>query len=486
MTANNVNHFIEKFAQSKILCIGDLMLDKFVYGQVDRVSPEAPVPILHIQHKQSMLGGAGNVARNIVSLGAKAYFLSVVGDDEVGRKLEAILTQEPTIESYLTKEQQRKSTCKTRYLGGNQHLLRVDDETVSPICDLTEQRLIKQASELFPQVDVVILSDYAKGVLTDNVVRAIITGANKHNKPVLVDPKRKDFGVYRDATLIVPNLGELINTTRLQGSKVNDIVNAAQGLIKDCKFGSLLVTCGKDGMILINSAGQHESFPAHAREVYDVSGAGDTVVASLAVSMASGMPLSEAVFLANIAAGIVVTRIGTAQVHQTDLKTALVTEDLTSGTAKILPASTASDQIEQWRQQGDKIGFTNGCFDLIHPGHISLMDQAKSRCDKLIVGLNSDSSVARLKGPDRPIQNEMSRALVLASLEAVDMVVLFSEDTPEQLLKMFRPDLLVKGADYTKEQVVGGSFVESYGGKVYLAKLVDGKSTSNIVNRMAQ
>ena len=476
---------IDDLGNAKVLCIGDIILDHFVYGDVERVSPEAPVPVVKVHHKAQMLGGAGNVVRNITSLGAKACFITVIGDDNAGSRLISLVADEPNIEPYLQSEKGRLSSEKTRYIARNQHILRTDFETTADVSQQTEKSIFKIAKSEIKNNDIVILSDYAKGLLTKSLIASLIAEAKKQNKKTVVDPKYRDFSVYAGASIITPNLAELESAHKESLESDEDVVKAAKTLIKKHKFGAVLVTRGKDGMSLVTDGGKVEHFQAEAQEVFDVSGAGDTVVANIATAIAAGFEIEEAVYIANVAAGIVVGRIGTAQVFRTDLKTALVTQDLISGTHKILPKDAADNQIEQWRKSGVKIGFTNGCFDLIHPGHVSLMDQAKSKCDKLVVGLNSDSSVRRLKGKERPIQNEMSRALVLASLEAVDMVIIFREDTPMNLIEMVKPDVLVKGADYKKEEVVGGEFVESYGGKIYLAKISKGQSTTGIVKKMS-
>ncbi len=480
-----ISDHIEKFNGCSALCVGDLILDNFVYGTVDRISPEAPVPVFRIRHEETMLGGAGNVVRNLIALGAETRFLSVVGDDTVGKTLTAMVGAEEHIEPYLQVEKGRTSTKKIRYIARQQQLLRADHETTETISEHTEKQVLKLAQSILAQVNIVILSDYAKGVLTPPLTAALIEAARKAKKPVIVDPKRKDFSVYRGASVITPNVGELAAATRLPVKNDAQIIKACEALIKEHGFEAVLVTRSEKGMSLVTKQGEHYYFPAAAQEIFDVSGAGDTVIATLAAALSTGLAIKEAAYLANLAAGIVVRRLGTSVVHRTDLKTALVTSDMVSSSRKILPLDSALPLITQWRNTRQKIGFTNGCFDLIHPGHIALMDQAKQQCDRLVVGLNSDDSVKRLKGPSRPIQNEMARALVLASLEAVDMVVLFREDTPLKLIEAVRPDVLVKGADYKHEEVVGAELVEKYGGKVFLAKISDGQSTSNIVKKIA-
>ncbi|NDF11433.1 MAG: D-glycero-beta-D-manno-heptose-7-phosphate kinase [Proteobacteria bacterium] len=477
---------VEHLGKGKVLCIGDLILDHFIYGQVSRISPEAPVPILQIARETSMLGGAGNVVRNILSLGGSAAFISVIGHDAAGKNLTALVGEEKNIEAYLQPEKGRLSTIKTRYIAGNQQLLRADKEVTEAISADTEKKITSLIRTLVPDTSVVVLSDYAKGVLTDTIIKESITAARKAKIKTIIDPKRRDLSIYSGASILTPNVNELALATGLPVETDEDVVKAAKAVIKRFDFEAVLVTRNQKGMTLVTATGKHFHYPAAAQEVYDVSGAGDTVIATLAICLSSGLSLDESVFLSNIAAGIVVGRVGTAAVYRTELKTALLTHNLVAGTRKILPQKSALAYLARLRDSGKKIGFTNGCFDLIHPGHVSLMEQAKAACDVLVVGLNSDDSVKRLKGKDRPVQNEMSRALVLASLEAVDVVMLFREDTPIELIKAIKPDVLIKGADYTVDTVVGGDFVQKYGGKVLLAKLSKGESTTNIVKKLAK
>ncbi|MCB2081153.1 MAG: D-glycero-beta-D-manno-heptose-7-phosphate kinase [Hyphomicrobiales bacterium] len=474
---------IESLAEGRVLCLGDLMLDTFVYGSVDRLSPEAPVPVLNAAYEERMLGGAGNVIRNIAALGAKACLIAAIGDDPTGKVLTRAIAEEVQVEPYLITERDRISTVKTRYISGAQQLLRVDQEKSDPVSEVTEERIFNVLDSVIPEVDVVVLSDYAKGLLTLRVVCGALERAKSSGKPTVVDPKHRDLSRYAGATVITPNLRELMEATSQRLQSDEEIIDAARALAKQHDFANVLVTRSRRGMTLVPREGEVSHFNAVTQEVFDVSGAGDTVVACVALGIAAGLPLKDAAYIANLAAGVVVTRIGTSVVHRTDLKTALLTHDMLSSTRKILPENVALTHIRRWREQGQKIGFTNGCFDLIHPGHVSLMEQAKAACDRLVVGLNSDDSVRRLKGSTRPVQSEMARAMVLASLEPVDAIVIFREDTPEKLIEAVRPDVLVKGADYTVDEVVGGAFVQSYGGQVVLAKLSEGMSTSNLIRR---
>ena len=476
---------IADLSNSRVLCVGDVMLDRFVYGDVSRISPEAPIPVFQIKRETAMLGGAGNVVRNVIALGASACFVAVVGDDPVGRELTAMVGAEERVEPYLPVERDRPSTLKTRYIAGGQQLLRADNETTRPIVAETTDTVMRLATDAVAACDAVVLSDYAKGVLTQAVIEAVIGAARDAGKPVVVDPKGADFTRYRGATVLSPNRRELAAATRMPADDDAGIVAAAAALIEGCAVDAVVVTRGKDGMSVISRDGPHQHLPAAAREVYDLSGAGDTVVATVAAALGRGAKLEDAARLANHAAGVVVGKVGTAVVYSKDLLHAIHADEWSAIEAKIVTLAGAVERVEGWRRKGARIGFTNGCFDLLHPGQVSLLAQAKAACGRLIVGLNSDASVARLKGPDRPIQPDTARAQVLASLASVDLVVVFEEDSPLALIEALRPNLLVKGADYRLDQVVGADLVQSYGGKVMLAKLEPGYSTTRTIARIA-
>ncbi|MFQ5959049.1 MAG: D-glycero-beta-D-manno-heptose-7-phosphate kinase [Alphaproteobacteria bacterium] len=477
---------IPDLANSRVLCAGDVMLDRFVYGEVSRISPEAPIPVFRITREAAMLGGAGNVVRNATALGATACFVAVVGNDPVGRELTRMVGAEDGVEPYLLVERDRPSTVKTRYIADGQQLLRADSETTRPITAKSAERLVRTASEEIPGCDVAVLSDYAKGALGPDTIEALIAAARDAGKPVVVDPKGGDFSRYRGATVITPNGRELARATGVAADGDAGVTAAARELIERCEIGSVVVTRGRDGMSVVDAGGGALHLRAAAREVFDVSGAGDTVVATLAAALGRGAPLGDAARLANHAAGIVVGKVGTAVAHAADLLHALHADEWSAIEAKVVPLAGALERVERWRRKGERIGFTNGCFDLLHPGHVSLLTQAKAACDRLVVGLNDDASVARLKGPDRPIQQETARTQVLASLASVDLVVVFAEDTPMALLEALRPEVLVKGADYSLDAVVGADLVRSYGGKVVLAELAPGHSTTATISRIAK
>lgn len=487
MTAHQeLLHHLDRFGQGAVLCVGDVMLDRFIYGTVERISPEAPIPVLNIETTNTMLGGAGNVVRNLLSLGATTALVTALGDDKTGQRLMRLLGEETALTPHIAIETGRTSTQKTRYIAASQQLLRADHETRTPLRPSTRDQLLHYAGGEIPRHGVLLLSDYGKGVLAHGVARDLIAQAAAAGKPAIIDPKSLDFGEYAGAFLLSPNLSELARASGNAASQQETLIPAAREMMAAHHIANMLVTQGKEGMTLIESTGEATHIPAAARDIFDVSGAGDTVVATLGAALAAGIPLKDAVYLANLAAGIVVGKLGTATIHYNDLRAALFqSEPFFASSHKIMPAGMAAIRAAEWRQDGLSVGFTNGCFDLLHPGHLSLLHEAKSRCDRLIVGINSDASVKRLKGPNRPVNAEHERAAILAALTAVDLVVIFAEDTPMALIEALRPDFLLKGADYSREQVVGGDLVESYGGRVVLIPLKEGYSTTRIVARMA-
>ncbi|HXE17830.1 MAG TPA: D-glycero-beta-D-manno-heptose-7-phosphate kinase [Stellaceae bacterium] len=473
----------ENLARARVVCVGDVMLDRFVYGQVERVSPEAPIPVLSVAREETSLGGAGNVLRNLAALGAEASFVAVAGTDPAAGEIGTLLAAIGSVESHLLAERGRVTTVKTRYIGGNQQLLRADREQIAALGDTVRADLLSVFQEALKGRQATVISDYAKGALGGGVAAALIAAARDAGHIVLVDPKGTDYAIYRGATLIKPNRRELAHVTgRAVGSDI-EVATAARRLIEQHGFGAVLVSLGEQGMLLVEAGGATHRLPTVAREVFDVSGAGDTVMAAMAAALAIGASPLEGARLANIAAGIVVGKIGTAAVHARELVDHLVDRDQAQA-RKIVPLAAALDHVARWRKNGLKIGFTNGVFDLLHPGHISLLQQARSACDRLIVGLNSDASTARLKGPGRPVNPESARSAVLASVAAADLVVVFEEDTPFNLIDAIRPDVLVKGADYKLSDVVGADIVQESGGKVILAELAPGHSTTATIGRM--
>ena len=486
MSDEILTQLIERARGRRVLVVGDLMLDRFVYGRADRVSPEAPIPVLAIAREQIMLGGAGNVARNVVALGGQASLIGVVGDDEAGSDIVRLLMDAAGLEASLVTVPGRPTTLKTRYVAGSQQLLRADRETTAPVTAETERSLIERMQAEIEACCAVVISDYAKGVLTPSLIAAIVAAARKAGRPVVADPKGLDFTRYAGVTVLKPNARELAAATGMPIGGNEEAAAAGLAAIARAGVDALLVTRSERGMSLMRPDLPPLHLAGRAREVFDVSGAGDTALAMLALALAAGGDLSDAAALANVAAGIAVGKVGTALVYADDLVAALHSHKLETAEAKILPLNAVQELVERWRVRGLRIGFTNGCFDLIHPGHVSLLAQARAACDRLIVGLNADSSVKRLKGEGRPVNTEMARAVVLASLASVDAVVLFEEDTPLRLIEALKPDLLVKGADYTVAQVVGADIVQSYGGKVLLAELRTGHSTTGTIARLVE
>jgi len=478
------SHLIESFSTTRILCVGDVMLDQFIRGTIFRISPEAPVPVLRIKDESIVLGGAGNVVRNLEALGSQATFISVIGKDASGSQIQRLLKNSPKVKAHLIVDEARMTTTKTRFIAGNQQILRTDQEQTIPLNSQSETELLALFKSQIQDHDLIVLSDYAKGLFSHKGLQSLIQEARTHNKPILVDPKGHDYARYKGATLLTPNRQELTHVSRSEVQTQKDLESLACQVINTCDLQAMIVTQGADGMTLVEKSGDIERLPTQALEIFDVSGAGDTVIATLALSIASGASFSEAMHLANTAAGLVVAKVGTAIVHPDELIAALHHQEVEAHEKKIVSWQMAQEKIQKWKRRGKRVVFTNGCFDLLHPGHVSLLSQAKKAGDRLIIGLNTDSSVQRLKGPTRPIQQETSRAFVLSSLESVDLVVLFEEDTPLELIQALKPDVLVKGADYTVDQVVGAPFVQSYGGEVVLIDLVEGQSTTSMVSRM--
>jgi len=476
---------LSELADQTVLCIGDLMLDEFVYGEVSRISPEAPTPVIACKRSELMVGGAGNVARNLVSLGTRCIFVGVVGNDEAGRALAAALTEHPLIEFELVIDTARATTRKVRFVSEHHstHLLRADWENAGPVDAAAEDALIGHAIAALPRAGAVVLSDYAKGALTPRVIRAVIDAANRAGKPVVVDPKGRDYSIYRGATLITPNRQELAEATHSAAKTEDEIAVAAAELRDDLEAEAVLVTRSEAGMTLVGE-GAPIHVPAYPVRVRDVSGAGDTVVAVLSAMLAMEADFEAAMRAANAAAAVVVGKRGTATLTAAELRSRILPAASLAPEEKIVfDWAELEPHLAGWRAQGLRIGFTNGCFDLLHPGHVRLLAAARAACDRLVLGLNSDASVARLKGEGRPVQPAQARAEVLAALEAVDLVVVFEQDIPLELIAEVKPTVLVKGGDYTREQVVGREIVESLGGEVILVDLVPGHSTTSIVQR---
>lgn len=471
---------IDRLAQAKVLVIGDVLLDRFVEGTVRRVSPEAPVPVLNHTRERSLLGGAGNVAANLLAYGASVTLVGVAGADSGAEELRRFCDGFERLTCRLIEDESRPTTVKTRYLSGWHQLLRVDAEAVDDLPASVARDLLAAAREALPDADVVILSDYAKGVLGAKTIASLIGAAREAGTPVIADPKKPQAAVFAGATLVTPNTLELERFTGRPVDSDAAAEEACRSVLETCGLDAILVTRGHAGMTLVAHNADALHVRAENRRVFDVTGAGDTVVATLAAAMAIGVPLADAVRLANAAAGVAVAKPGTATVHPRELKQALGVE----ASANVLARQEGLDQVGHWKSQGLLVGFTNGCFDLLHRGHLHSLEQASRRVDRLVVGINSDASAKRLKGPGRPVQDAETRAAVLAALRFVDLVVPFEEDTPADLIGAVLPDVLFKGADYAENEVVGGDVVKANGGRVELIPLLPGHSTTGTVGRM--
>ena len=464
------------FSKAKVLVVGDVMLDQYWYGNSKRISPEAPVPIVHVRDDEMRAGGASNVALNITSLGAKVKLLGLTGDDENAEKLQALLA-ENKVECHLQKSQEHDTALKLRIIAQHQQMIRLDFE--DDFSDVDKAALLEQFASLLDDSDIVIFSDYNKGTLSD--VTAMITLANEKNIPTIVDPKGTDFRKYQGATLITPNWSEF--ETIVGQCKTEDaFIEKGEALRKTLALDALLVTKGEHGMSLIRPEQALFHLPTYAREVFDVTGAGDTVIGTLAASLAAGAEIEDAVALANLAAGIVVRKLGTATTTLAEIHDALNTAE------EIGYGVISEDELEQVikisQKRGEKVIMTNGCFDLMHTGHIDYLQKARELGDKLIVAVNSDESVRALKGEARPINPLEQRMLMLSALECVDWVVAFTEDTPERLYCRVLPDIIVKGGDYKPEDVAGGECVTANGGFVEIIDFVDGYSTTKIIEKI--
>ena len=472
------------FSRLKILVVGDLMLDRYILGEVDRISPEAPVPVLRHAQRYARAGGAANVAMNLAGLGCQALLAGYWGDDTERRELEAFLDA-AKIDTKGVVSTALPTISKTRIVGRRQQLLRLDIESRERPGAADQQRLLERVVPLVSKVHAVVLSDYAKGALTTEICEAVIRAARTAGVPVLADPKSPDFGKYSGATMVCPNLSELSAATGVAAQEMEALLAAGEQQRSEHELTYLTVTMSEQG-IRVLSAGKSYHSPARAREVYDVSGAGDTVIATLAAGVAGGLKVETAVELANLAAGIVVGKVGTAPIAQHELIAALTPSSGVRSGEKILDSATLAKRIAEWRAAGESIVFTNGCFDLLHVGHVTLLEDCHRFGSKLVLGLNTDASVQRLKGASRPVVGEKERARVMSALAAVDAVVLFDEDTPLELIRAVKPDVLVKGGDYKVETVVGHEDVIAAGGRVEIVPLVEGFSTTNIVRKLTE
>lgn len=467
---------VPNFHQAQVLVFGDVMLDRYWQGPTSRISPEAPVPVVKVQDIENRAGGAGNVALNIAMLGAKAHLFGITGDDENANDLEFMLKSKGVDCAFL-RHQTSPTITKLRILSRNQQLIRLDFEEAFHDVDLTS--IYDQFDHQVANAGAVILSDYNKGALTNP--QRLIQAARKAGTPVLVDPKGSDFSPYRGATLITPNLAEFEAVVGYCKDE-ETLIAKGKALLEEHDLTAILVTRSEKGMTLIQRNVEPFTLPTRAREVYDVTGAGDTVISVFATSLAAGESLEHATALANIAAGIVVGKLGTATVTSDELRSDIHSEQ--HGGASVFNEDELMQLVAECKSRGESLVMTNGCFDIIHPGHVQYLKEAKTLGDRLLVAVNSDESVSRLKGPTRPINPLDHRMAVLAGLESVDWVVPFSEDTPERLITKVLPSILVKGGDYKVEEIAGGEAVMDAGGEVIILSFKDNCSTSAIVKRI--
>ena len=461
----------------KVLVIGDLMIDHYLWGSANRISPEAPVQVVDIDKETTVLGGAGNVVNNLRALGCEVSVISVVGDDDVSHELKSMLDAIDT-KSYLVKEDERKTSKKSRIIASHSQVVRYDKESKENITKSSEAEVLKNFSTLCADADIVLLSDYGKGVLTTSLTKDIINIAKSKNKKVLVDPKGLDYSKYSGAYLLTPNKKEAQEASGINITDDNSLVDALKKLKDVAKLDISLITLSEDGIAIFDD--KLIMRPTVAREVYDVTGAGDTVLASLGYSLASGKDIVSALEFANLAAGVVVGKLGSATATIDEIEHYRASINKTTIDAHIKSFEELKIQVERLKKLGKKIVFTNGCFDILHRGHVSYLDIAKSYGDVLILGLNSDASVRKLKGESRPINSEEDRAFVLSALESVDFVTVFSDETPYELIKMVEPDVLVKGGDYEGKEVVGSDIAR----EVKLVQFVDGKSTTKTIAKI--
>jgi len=461
----------------KVLVIGDLMIDHYLWGSANRISPEAPVQVVDIDKETTVLGGAGNVVNNLRALGCEVSVISVVGDDEVAHELEDMLGAIDA-KSYLVKEHDRKTSKKSRIIASHSQVVRYDKESKDNISKNSEAELLTKFKNLCTEADIVLLSDYGKGVLTDSLTKEIIDISNTYKKKVLVDPKGLDYSKYSGAYLLTPNKKEAQEASGIKIEDDNSLVEALTKLKDVADLDISLITLSEDGIAIYDD--KLIMRPTVAREVYDVTGAGDTVLASLGYSLACGKDIVSALEFANLAAGVVVGKLGSATATIDEIEHYRSSINKTSIDAHIKSFDELKIQIERLKKLGKKIVFTNGCFDILHRGHVSYLDIAKSYGDVLILGLNSDESVRKLKGDSRPINSEEDRAFVLSALESVDFVTVFGDETPYELIKMVEPDVLVKGGDYEGKEVVGSDIAR----EVKLVQFVDGKSTTKTIEKI--
>ena len=480
---DNLKKLIPKFQGKKILVFGDLMLDEHIWSKVNRISPEAPVPIADVVRIDHVPGGCGNVAANIAALGGIPYLVGVIGKDSSGDKLRRALTKAKIPPDFIITDRERPTILKSRIIAASQHVVRVDREDRTEISSILKKQVLNKLEKTIPQVDGIIISDYGKGMVTRETLSLIINLARKLKKAVAIDPKGIDYSKYKKATIITPNLKEAALAASIKIETDQDLLKAGKKLLKLAQTDYVLITRGKDGMALFASE-EIMHLPAIPREVFDITGAGDTVISTLCLALAAGANMREAAMLGNAAASVVVAKIGTAPCYRDELEETLEGDEPIAKKIKLRKEIPAIAQ--NLRNQQARIVFTNGCFDLLHLGHVRYLREAKKLGDVLMVGVNSDTSVRALKGKDRPYVSELERAEILASLECVNYVTIFDELRPDELIRLIKPDIHVKGGDYAVNELPEKKLVESLGGKVVVIPPIKGRSTTNIVKKILQ
>jgi len=474
---------ISKFDRCHLLVVGDLMLDEYLWGDVDRISPEAPVQVVSIKNEGYALGGAGNVVNNAVALGANVSVAGVIGTGRNGQLLRDKFNELGVDTEGIVEEPDRLTTQKTRIIASHQHVLRIDRETNTGISDATLEKISRFIEDKIPHVDVVLISDYGKGLITQKLLSRLIASAQKHQKMSIVDPKGLDFSKYSGASLLTPNKKEAALASGVEIVDASTLEKSADKIFETVGLDKLLITCGKEGMVLFDKHREPFRVRAEARQVYDVSGAGDTVLAVLGLAIASGASIHTAVALANTAAGIVVGKVGTATVSRQELASALKSDD-PGRPAKYKLLSELPALMEELKKKGQQVVLTNGCFDLLHAGHIRLFSASKQMGDILIVAIDDDESVKKLKGSGRPVIRAEERVRILSALDSVDYVVVFSANELEKLIEIVKPDVLAKGSNYASKEVFGHERVEALGGRVVLIPVTENISSTRIINNI--
>lgn len=484
MSTADLIEIIDALGKPKVAVVGDLILDHYVFGAVSRISPEAPIPVLHVSREEDRLGGAANVAANILSLGGRSTLVGAIGRDEPGTRFRKLAQAAKGLTLDATQTPMRPTVLKTRMVSQNQQMLRVDREIHGALEPGELQDVTGKARKAVDGVGAVVISDYGKGVITPESAQALISAAGKAGIPVIVDPKGRDYSRYKGATAVTPNRSEAEAATGVDCSTLEGVHEAGKKLCKQLKLKAAVITLSAQGVAVIPARGEMTHFPAQARSVYDVTGAGDTFIASFAMCVAGGADFNTSARIANYAAALKVARFGAVAITREELRRSVISaHEGFDHAGKVLTHGELQEALGEHRKRGERIVFTNGCFDLLHQGHVTYLNFCRGQGDVVVIGLNSDASVRRLKGPTRPVNEADARARVLAALSDVDYVTVFEDDTPEKLIRKVRPDVLVKGEDWSGKKVAGADFVESSGGRVVFAPLVQGKSTTNLIEK---